>query len=383
MFTWSKDYLSGDNEDPSTFNTLGVWRTSWMYLEDANKYLPQHYEWISEWKLDVTYTKQDTEGWSYGSSFDRIISKFESNQSNGQPDFTHFARRRLWTRLYRKNEPLVAENREEIDASTIQRLLLVRICILFVIISELYIMQSNEIAVPFIDAEILKSLISPKIIPVIVCENQRYDIKSGWSADNLISASDWGPFTNPTGSVRIVDFADNIVCPTGFMWVDDWQITKRINLTDANGFAYYSTFQEPLTRVNLKNRNFETALMDGSNLPSGVRQRIWVRNFANKFLENTSSTIYQLFLHIDCLKNTYRLGENINVIKIELNNKVVAVMSPIVSEKIDYRIKLPITCKHIRLIVKFCCIKGKEELVIGQFQNDSLIENKVCQKSNW
>lgn len=60
--------------------------------------LPPGYEWGSDWTLYVDAPSTDTEGWSYGIDFWKLVRNHERGDSHGKPSMYHCTRRRMWQR---------------------------------------------------------------------------------------------------------------------------------------------------------------------------------------------------------------------------------------------------------------------------------------------
>jgi hypothetical protein len=65
---------------------------------------PEHYEWMSKWKLHKSHTDVDRDGWSYGQTIAEIIERKERHESKNKPTPECRYRRRKWYRIIKASE---------------------------------------------------------------------------------------------------------------------------------------------------------------------------------------------------------------------------------------------------------------------------------------
>ena len=62
---------------------------------------PLDHIWIEDWKLDLSHTQTDSEGWSYAVSYEFLVSNCEKGTSITAPNLLQNSRRRKWRRIAR------------------------------------------------------------------------------------------------------------------------------------------------------------------------------------------------------------------------------------------------------------------------------------------
>lgn len=104
---WGAYFMPGDRSTYS--DRKGELSSS----EFPDVHLPHGYQWISDWKVDKTYTDTDPDGWTFGSTFGSIETDFEHGTSNPTNRTFDMCRRRRWVRTSRRN---VAKSTANVDS---------------------------------------------------------------------------------------------------------------------------------------------------------------------------------------------------------------------------------------------------------------------------
>jgi hypothetical protein len=91
-----------DSTDPSYISYAFGPSTVFESLESIR--CPPGWMWTpdSSWAVDLNYTKTNSLGWSYATSFERMHKKYSENISSSSPTLRQVTRRRLWSRLIQK-----------------------------------------------------------------------------------------------------------------------------------------------------------------------------------------------------------------------------------------------------------------------------------------
>lgn len=97
---WSRP--TNDSADPSYISYAFGPSTDFESLETIACPLGWMWRPDSAWAVDLNYTKTNSFGWSYATSFARMNKKYSENISSSSPTLRQVTRRRLWSRLIQK-----------------------------------------------------------------------------------------------------------------------------------------------------------------------------------------------------------------------------------------------------------------------------------------
>lgn len=99
LFGWgSSGYLL--HIDPSPFSDeSGEVNCDASSISDIKA--PAGFEWATDWKICRNHTATDENGWSYASSFWRLLARYKAHSSSDHRAPHHVTRRRMWRRIAR------------------------------------------------------------------------------------------------------------------------------------------------------------------------------------------------------------------------------------------------------------------------------------------
>lgn len=152
-----------------------------MSLRNLNDYpAPQGYEWIDSWLIDMWHTCCDYNGWSYGSTFQRLREKLYLDQSSDTKAFRRYRRRR-WVRTARKcSKSVLLKSKLESDLEVSIRAQLVEkfptACLAFC--RERVSFDTTEVLLPWCQIHRV-NLVTPSILSISFTLHKFVGVKSG------------------------------------------------------------------------------------------------------------------------------------------------------------------------------------------------------------
>ena len=98
-------YPSDNSSDPSHISYVDGPSSTFPNLSSVECAPGWRWKPGSDWTIDMNYTRTNSSGWCYATSFLRMNTKLRQNISSPSPTFRQFVRRRVWSRLLEKNIP--------------------------------------------------------------------------------------------------------------------------------------------------------------------------------------------------------------------------------------------------------------------------------------
>lgn len=219
-------------------------------------------DYVTEWKVDRSYTTTDEDGWSYGLDFGWIMTSYREGKSASSSAGVRTCRRRRWRRVAKRVTPMPVTSLDQTPSERDTKVL-----------ESLKGTEGfdEDDESPEIEDEVIESPQQVEELKLFeVYENQR--IVVNWDSANLFSA-ERPPFSDETGEIRYNYTSINAKNepPPGYEWVDlDWKVDTDYTNTDPEGWVYGIDFTWIM--ANLKKGRSTTSSMGRS-----VRRRKYIR----------------------------------------------------------------------------------------------------------
>ena len=184
LFGWKADHAKFTDE-------TGIIVAPFKYLQHMS--CPSGYRWVTDWMINRDYTKMDSDGWSYATSFPRLSARLREEKSVARPSPRQSCRRRLWFRIVKP--------------------------------SVLYSYGSVPAAV-----------VTPPIHVCRVYENQHFSFtQGGWCTYSFTIARYADAKIESAVEYKSLDA---IECDKGFVWAMDWNKDKYYTDMGKGGWSY-------------------------------------------------------------------------------------------------------------------------------------------------